>query len=202
MPLALAVGPGVPAEVSTLAAVVAWLRSHPAEANIGSPGTGTLPHLLSAMLFGRETLAWQHVAYAGGPPAVTDLIGGRLAGLVLPEGLLRPHHLSGRLRVVATSGPARSAYLPEVPSFVEQGRADLVVEEWFAFFAPRPAPREVVAATATMLRAAIARRDVSATLAQAGITAASSSPAELSARIAIERQHWQGVLRSYGIQAE
>ena len=121
MLLALAVGPAVPAEVATLADFIAWLRKHPERANIGSPGTGTLPHLLEAMLFRKAGVAWQHVAYSGGPPAVTDLLGGQIAALALPEGLLRQHHAAGRVRVLATSGPARSAYLPEVPSFVEQG---------------------------------------------------------------------------------
>ena len=119
--LGLAVGPAVPAEITTLADFIAWIRKHPGDANIGSPGTGTLPHLLEAMLFREEAVAWQHVAYSGGPPAVTALLGGQIAALALPEGLLRQHHASRRVRVLATSGPARSAYLPDVPSFVERG---------------------------------------------------------------------------------
>ena len=202
MSLALAVGPAVPNEVSTLADFIVWLRRHPAEANIGSPGTGTLPHLLSAMLLGEEKLAWQHIAYSGGPPAVTDLLGGRLAGLVLPEGLLRQHHESRRVRVLATTGPMRSAYLPDVPSFAEQGRPDLIVKEWFAFFAPGQTPSDVVVATAAALHKAIARPEVAATFAQAGITPVSSSPAALSGRIAAEQRHWQHVLRVHDIHAE
>jgi len=121
MSLGLAVGPAVPAEITTLADFIAWIRKHPGDANIGSPGTGTLPHLLEAMLFREEAVAWQHVAYSGGPPAVTALLGGQIAALALPKGLLRQHHASRRVRVLATSGPARSAYLPDVPSFVERG---------------------------------------------------------------------------------
>ena len=128
MLLGLAVGPAVPREVTTLAEFIAWIRKHPDRANIGSPGIGTLPHLLEAMLFRKEGIAWQHVAYSGGPPAVTDLLGGQIAALALPEGLLRQHHATGRVRVLATSGSARSAYLPEVPSFAEQGHPDLVVK--------------------------------------------------------------------------
>jgi len=73
------------------------------------------------MLLRKEGVARQHVAYSGGPPAVTDLLGAQIAALAFPEGLLRQHHAAGRVRVLATSGAARSAYLPEVPSFVEQG---------------------------------------------------------------------------------
>ena len=202
MSLALAVGPAVPADVTTLAGFIDWARRHPAAANVGSPGTGTLPHLLEAMLFHEAGVAWQHIGYSGGPPAVTDLLGGQIAALVLPEGLLRQHHATRRVRVLATSGPTRSAYLPDVPSFVEQGHANLVVREWFAFFAPGATPKDTVASLSATLQEALARPEVLAAYAQAGMTAASSSPAALSARIAAEQRYWKPVLRTLGISAE
>ena len=202
MSLGLAVGPAVPAEVATLADFIAWTRRNPAAANVGSPGTGTLPHLLEAMLFHEAGVAWQHVAYSGGPPAVTDLLGGQIAALVLPEGLLRQHHAARRVRVLATSGPTRSAYLPDVPCFVEQGHPDLVVKEWFAFFAPGGTPKDTVAALSVALQEAIARPELSTVFAQAGMTAASGSPASLVARIAAEQRYWQPVLRARGISAD
>lgn len=202
MSLAIAIGPGVPANVSTLSDFISWMRRHPAEANAGSPGTGTLPHLLEAMLFREEGVAWQHIAYAGGPPAVTDLLAGRLAALVLPEGLLRQHHVTGRVRVLATSGSARSAYLPEVASLVEQGHPKLVVKEWFGFFASQRTTKADIEAASSALRSAIASAEVATVFAQSGMTPASSTPAVLAARIASEQQYWQPVLRANGIRAD
>ena len=202
MTLALAIGPAVPASVATLADFISWLRAHPAAANIGSPGTGTLPHLLEAMLLGEAGVAWQHVAYSGGPPAVNDLLGGQIAALVLPEGLLRQHHGAGRVRVLATSGPTRSAYLPDVPCFAEHGRPDLVGKEWFAVFAPRGTPRDTVVGLATALQAAISRPALVAVFAQAGMTPASCLPAALATRIAAEQRHWKPVLLAHGIKAD
>ncbi len=202
MSLGLAVGPAVPAELATLASFIDWIRHHPAAANVGSPGRGTLPHLLEAMLFHEVGAAWQHIAYAGGPPAVNDLLGGQIAALVLPEGLLRQHHAARRVRVLATSGPTRSIYLPEVPSFVEEGHPALVIKEWFAFFAARGTSRHNVGSLSASLRQTIARPELSAIFAQAGMTAVSSSPESLSAQIASEQRHWQPVLRAHGINAE
>lgn len=130
------------------------------------------------------------------------LLGGQIAALVLPEGLLLQHHAARRVRMLATSGPARSAYMPDVPSFVEQGRPDLVVKEWFAFFAPSGTPKGMVAGLATALREAIARPQLSATFALAGMTAVSCSPSALAALIANEQRYWQPVLRTHGIKAE
>jgi tripartite-type tricarboxylate transporter receptor subunit TctC len=158
--------------------------------------------LLEAMLFHQAGVGWQHVTYSGGPPAVTDLLGGQIAALVLPEGQLRQHDASRRIRVLATFGPTRSAYLPDVPSFAEQGHPTLVVKEWFAFFAPGRTPKYIVAILSAELQEAIARPGVLAALAQAGMTAAGSSPPTPATRIADEQRYWQPVLRAHGIRGE
>ncbi len=202
MTLGIAIGPAVPAEVMTLADFMTWLRQHPMQANFGSPGAGTLPHLLEAMLLRESGIAWQHIGYSGGPPAVTDLLGARIASLVLPEGLLRQHHATRQILVLATSGTTRSTYLPDVRSFIELGHPHLVVKEWFAFFAPGKTAKDTVASLSTALQEAIARPELSATFAPAGMTAASSSPATLVARIALEQQYWKPVLQTLGIKAE
>lgn len=75
MTLALAVGPSVPDAVTDVRGLVAWMQRTPAQANVGSPGTGTLPHLLEAMLTRDAGAPWQHVAYPGGPPAIADQVG-------------------------------------------------------------------------------------------------------------------------------
>ena len=200
--LGLAVGPAIPAEVVTLSDFMTWMRRRPNAANIGSPGTGTLPHLLEAMLFHNAGVEWQHIAYSGGPPAMNDLLGGQIAALVLPEGLLRQHHKARRIRVLATSGPTRSDYLPDVPSFAEQGHPNLVVTEWFAFFAPGSTPTDTIASLSTALQDAIGRPAVRTTLAGAGMTPASSAAPVLIARIAAEQRYWRPVLRANGIHAE
>lgn len=202
MTLALAVGPAVPAAVSNVRELLAWMRSHPAQANIGSPGTGTLPHLLAAMLMRRANVPWQHIAYSGGPPAMVALLGGQIAALVLPEGLLSNHRAAGRLRVLATSGSERTALMPDLPTLVEQGQPELVVREWFAFFmAGRVAPK-LVQARSLSLRAALARPDLVAAFADAGMVAVSSTPAALAQRIASEQRVWEPALRALGVRVE
>lgn len=202
MTLALAVGPAVPAVVTTTREWLAWMRSNPALANVGSPGTGTLPHLLAAMLMREAGVPWQHIVYSGGPPAMVALLGGQLAALVLPEGLFNPHRTAGRLRVLATSGAQRTALMPDVPTLVEQGFADLVVREWFAFFMSARVAPAVVEARSRVLRAALAQPELVAAFADAGMVAVSSTPAALAARIAAEQRTWAPLIRALALQVE
>jgi tripartite-type tricarboxylate transporter receptor subunit TctC len=200
MTLAVAVGPAVPSSVTTVPELITWMRANPKLANVASPGTGTLPHLLEVMLF--RDAPWQHVVYAGGPPAMVDLLGGQIAALVLPEGLFRQHKATGKLRVLATSGAQRSTYFPDVPSLAESGYRDVVVREWFAFFAPAKVSAAVIDQTSQTIRAAIARPELAAAFAESGMTPASSTPAELAARIAAEQRVWQPMLRAANIKVE
>ena len=202
MTLGLAVGPAVPGSVANVRELVEWMRRNPKLANVGSPGTGTLPHLLEVILFRAADVPWQHIVYSGGPPAMVDLLGGQIAALSLPEGLLRQHRAAGRLRVLATSGAQRSAYLPDVATFGEQGYADLVVREWFAFFMSGRVAAASIEAVSQALRQAIARPELAAAFAESGMVPAASTPTALAARIATEQSYWENVVRASGIRLE
>ena len=202
MTLALAVGPAVPDNVTDLRGLVSWMQGTPGQANVGSPGSGTLPHLLEAMLFHAAGVPWQHVAYSGGPPALVDLLGGQIAALVLPEGLFRQHKAARRLRVIATSGAQRTTMMPDVPTLAEQGYPNLIVREWFGVFMPGRTPPAVVEAAAGGLRRALAEPVLVAAFAESGMVAASSTPAALVTRIGVEQRSWEPIIRTLAVRAE
>lgn len=202
MPLALAVGPAVPDSVGSLREWIDWMRRNPTLANVGSPGVGTTPHLLETMLLREADVAWQNITYPGGAPMVVALLGGHIAAVALPEGILRPHRLAGKLRVLATSGPQRSRFMPDVPNLVESGFARLVVQEWFAFFMSASVPAATIDTASQALRLAIAQPELASGFAELGIVAASSTPVVLATRIAAEQRLWEPVIRSNGMRAE
>jgi tripartite-type tricarboxylate transporter receptor subunit TctC len=202
MTLGLAVGPAVPDNVGNIRELVDWMRRNPRLANVASPGTGTLPHLLAAMLFRAAGVEWQHVVYTGGPAALVDLMGGQIAALVLPEGLLRQHKAAGKLRVLATSGGKRSVYLPDVASFIEQGYRECVVREWFGFFMPSRVPATVVESASQAMRVAIAQPALVKAFADSAMTSVTSTPAAMATRIAEEQRYWQPIIQAAGIRAD
>jgi tripartite-type tricarboxylate transporter receptor subunit TctC len=201
MNLGVAVADAVPTEVADTRMLVEWMRRHPGQANAASPGTGTLPHILEVMLFDQAGLDWRHVPYLGGPPAMAALLGGQVAVLVLPEGLLLPQLASGRLRMLGTSGHERSRFSPAVPTLAEQGYGRSVMREWFAFFVPAGTSASVAEqaseAVGNVARAGLARR-----FEDAAMVAAHSSPAQLAAKVEDDRRAWAPLLVKAGIRGD
>jgi tripartite-type tricarboxylate transporter receptor subunit TctC len=202
MNLGVAVGNAVPAEVADTRMLVEWMRRHPGEANAASPGTGTLPHILEVMLFDQAGLDWRHVPYPGGPPAMAALLGGQVAVLVLPEGLLLPQVASGRLRMLGTSGLERSRFSPAVPTLAEQSYARSVMREWFAFFAPAGTPPSIAERASEAVGNAVARAGLARRFEDAAMVAAHSSPGQLATKVEDDRRTWVPLLVNAGIRAD
>lgn len=195
-----AIGQMVPEGVRDIAAFADWARTNPAQAQFGSPLVGTLAHVLGLMLARDAGCTLSHVPYQGGPQVISDLLGSRLAAGVLPEGLLRPMHEAGKLRVLATSGAARSSTLPAVPTLVEQGFARLVISEWFGFFLPRGASESVASDASQIVRAAAASPTLLSVLREVGLQAVASTPIQLDERIARERAFWRDNAAATGVR--
>jgi tripartite-type tricarboxylate transporter receptor subunit TctC len=129
--LALAAGPNTP--VQSLGELITWLRSNPAQATYGSPGTGTSSHLAATEFARQSNLDLRHIPYRGSGAAMPDLLGGRLPLYIAATPELIEHHRAGKLRIIATTGVRRSPLLPDVPTFSEQGFS-ILAPVWFAVY--------------------------------------------------------------------
>jgi len=198
----LAVGPMVPADVRTLKDYVAWAKTHPDQASYGSPGAGSTPHFLGALLGLNSGVELRHVPYRGSLPAVNDVVGGQIASSVTTSGDYLPFVKAGKLRVLATSGAQRAVYLPDVPTFAEQGFPELVADEWFGFFAPAKTPGPVVAAASSAIQAALADKAVAEGLLSVGLVAQGSSPEAMRGSLQSEYDRWGPLVKKVGFTAE
>ncbi|GIX25654.1 MAG: hypothetical protein KatS3mg122_2885 [Caldimonas sp.] len=198
----LAVGPLVPASVKSVKDYLAWAKAHPKDANYGSPAAGSTPHFIGALLGLNNGVDLKHVPYRGSVPGVTDLVGGQIASMVTPSGDFIAHHRAGKLRVLATSGSRRSPFLPDVPTFAEQGFPDLVVEEWFGFYAPARTPATMVAAANAAINQALKDPAVIEALGTVGLIAQGSTPQEMAVSQKREFERWGPLVKKIGFTAE
>jgi tripartite-type tricarboxylate transporter receptor subunit TctC len=197
----LAVGPMVPAAVKTLADFIAWAKANPKDAAFGSPAPGSIPHLIGATLAHLSGAPLRHIPYRGSAQALTDLRGGTLAAHSSPVGQFLPHLAGGQVRVLAVSGDARSAFVPNVPTYKEQG-VSIVAREWYGLFLHGRASADTVARANAAVRQAVAAPDFKDALAQFGLDPALSSPRELSDMIRADNEEWRDHVKRIGFTAE
>jgi tripartite-type tricarboxylate transporter receptor subunit TctC len=198
----LGVGPGVAESVRSLKDFLGWAKANPAKAAYGSPGAGSPPHYTGALLEKESGVALTHVPYRGTVPGVQDLLGGQIASFSGPIGDYLPHVKTGRLRVLATTGPARSRFLPDVPTYTEQGFKALEQVEWYGFFLPGRAARDRVRRTAAAIRAAMITPEMAEALAQFGLEVAATTPAQLAKAVSDEHAAWAPIVKRVGFTPE
>jgi tripartite-type tricarboxylate transporter receptor subunit TctC len=197
-----AVGPMVPASVKNLKDFVAWAKANPNLANFGSPGAGSTPHFLGVLLAMASGMDMKHVPYRGSVPGVTDVVGGQIAAMCTPSGDFLQNHRAGKLRLLATSGPARSPFSADVATFAEQGFPEITTEEWFGFYAPARTPAAVVANASAAINAALKDSSVIDGLGAVGLIARGSTPEQQAASQRAEFERWGPLVKRIGFTAE
>ncbi len=198
----LAVGPMVPASVKNVKDFLAWAKANPKDASYGSPGAGSTPHFIGALMGIHAGVDLKHVPYRGSVPGVTDVVGGQIAAMVTPHGDFLANHKAGKMRILATSGSKRSPFVPDIPTFAEQGFPDLVVDEWFSFYAPARTPANVIAAASAAINAAVKDKAVIDALSLVGLIAQGSTPEELGRSQKEQFDKWGPLIKKVGFTAE
>jgi tripartite-type tricarboxylate transporter receptor subunit TctC len=198
----LAVGTQVPPTVRTLKDFVAWCKANPTLANFGSSAAGSVPHFVAELFSRAAGLDLKHVPYRGSQPAIVDAMGGQVAAVSGPIGEFLQHLPTGKVRLVATSGEKRSRFAPEVPTYAEQGFKDIVFDEWFGVFAPGKTPAAAVAKLSDALRKVLVVPEVVDSLAQMGLEAKGSTPAELAALLKRDTERWAPLIKTIGFSAD
>jgi tripartite-type tricarboxylate transporter receptor subunit TctC len=198
---AVSVGPAVPESVKTVAELMQWLKANPKQASYGSPAAGSVPHFTGVLLGRAAGVELTHVAFKGGAPAIQDLIGGQIpmSVNVLSEAL--PQHKAGKLRILATTGPERSRYLPDAPTLKESG-FDLASTEWFGIFVPVKTSAETIAKLNAAIREALKSKEVTDGFAKFAFEPAGESPAEFAKLVKSEYERWAPIVKSTGFTAE
>lgn len=197
----LAVGPAVPDSVKTLKDFLAWAKANEGHANFGSPGAGSMPHMIGILLGKSSGVDLKHIPYRGTVPGVQDLLGGQIASFCGPIGDYLPHVKTGKLRVLAISGKSRSPFLPQAPTLRELGHP-LTVREWYGFFLPGKARPEVVRRASAYLQPALAQPDLIEYGKQFGLEIQASSAPALAELLQADANEWRQLIKQVGFTAE
>ena len=196
-----AVGPAVPESVKSFKDYVAWAKANPGAASYGSPAAGSMPHMVAALAAMQSGVALNHVPYRGSAPGLQDMLGGQISAMSAPLGEFLAHIKGGKIRVLAISGTKRSRFLPDVPTFQEQG-LQITSKEWFGVFMPVKTPSSVIQGAAAHLQKALAEPDVIKALGDFGMEAESSTPQQLEGILKADFEEWRAHIKKLGFTME
>ncbi len=197
--LALVVNPDVPAQDARAFAELA--RARPGAVDYASPGNGTPHHLSMALLALTAKLDLNHVPYRGTAPAIQDLIGKRVAAMVLPIHVALPLAQSGQIRILAVGGERRSAVAPDVPTLAEAGFPGVQADLWFGVLGPAGLAEDFVRRLNADFNAWLADPATAEALRAQGMVPTPGTPAEFGALVARDHARWAAVIREAKITA-
>ena len=177
-------------------------RKKPGTITVGITGRGAMSDLALQLFEADAGIRLQAVPYRGAAQAITDVLGGRLDGLVGDIPTVMGQVRAGKLKALATSSKNRSDIFPDVPTFVEQGFAGVIGDNWAGVLAPAGTPAPVIAKFNAAMVAALKSPDLRDQLRDAGTTPAPSSPAEFDAYMREEIARWRAVIRDKRLTGE
>jgi tripartite-type tricarboxylate transporter receptor subunit TctC len=189
----LAVRPDLPA--ADLAAFVALAKSRPGDLDYGSPGNGTAPHMSMALFMLAAGIELNHIPYRGTAPALQDLLGRRIAAMVLPVAVALPLARDGQIRVLAATSAERLPDLAAVPTLAESGYPAATNTIIYGLYGPAGLPAELVTRINTGVNAWLALPETRAAILGQGMVAAGGPQAEFQATIHNELRRWEQVVR-------
>ena len=198
-PNVLVVQPSMPAK--TLAEFVQLAKASPGKIGYGSSGIGGIGHLAGALLGIVADIDIVHVPYKGGGPAMQDLLGGQIPAMIATPPTALPHVKAGKIRALATTGAARAALMPDVPTVAESGYPGYEATNWYAYRAPAGTPKVVLARLERELVQALNAPDVREQLDRQGMEAKPGTPEELTKTMERELATWGKVVKAAKIQA-
>ncbi len=197
-PLVLGVHPSI--GVGSVQEYVAFAKAN-GGVGFASSGVGSNQHVLGGWLAKEAGIRLEHVPYRGAGQAVNDLVAGHVkSGLLGPTALI-PHHQAGTIRIIGQSGSKRAPTLPDIPTLEEAGYKGLVLDVWYAAFAPPGMPPDLVA----QLNAAIGKALTDARLREAfakGIMEPiGGTPEQLGALARADSVKYERLVRELDIKA-
>jgi tripartite-type tricarboxylate transporter receptor subunit TctC len=187
----------VPASLpaKSLAEFVAFAKAKPGQVAYASNGTGALAHLGTEMLSRGTGIDMLHVPYKGFGPALPDLLSGRVSLMMADWVVVAPHIKEGKLRALAVTSRERWSSVPDVPTVAELAIPGYAVDVWFALYAPKGTPTEIVARLNAETRKYLASPEAKAAYEKLGHEAYGSPGEEVTALVRAEHEKYAVAVR-------
>ena len=185
-----------------LKSIMEEIRKNPGKFNYASTGNGTSQHLTGELFKIQNKLFITHIPYRGTGPALQDLVAGQVDMMFDTLAGAAPFIKSGQLIAVAVASNQRSPAFPNVPTAQELGIKDFVVSSWYAMWAIKGTPKDIVDKMSAEVQIALASPEIKERWAGMGATVPKMSRAELTNYINQEVVRWSEVVKKSGAKLD
>ena len=185
-----------------LKSIIEEIRKHPGKYNYASTGNGTSQHLAGELFKMQNKLFITHIPYRGTGPALQDLVAGQVDMMFDTLAGAAPFIKSGQLIAVAVASNQRNPAFPNVPTAQELGINNFVVSSWYAMWAIKGTPKEIVDKMSTEVQGALASPEIKERWAGMGATVPKMSRPELANYINQEIVRWSEVVKKSGAKLD
>jgi tripartite-type tricarboxylate transporter receptor subunit TctC len=200
VPLILVTNPTFP--VTSVKELVALAKAKPKTINYASGGSGVTNHLVMEMFRGAAGVDMTHVPYKGGPPALTDLIGGQVNVMFETSVAALPFVKQGKLRALAVSSSQRISAAPDLPTIAELGYPGFSGVPWVAIVAPANTPAPIVAKLNAEVNKALQTKEMREQFTAQGVEPLVMTTTELSNFFKSELAKWTKAVKDSGAKVE
>jgi tripartite-type tricarboxylate transporter receptor subunit TctC len=191
----------VAAPYNTVQELIAFAKANPDKVNYASVGNGSIPHLTAEMFSQRAGIKMTHVPYKGAGPAMQDLLANQIPiSFETSLATALNNVASGRLKILALTGPQRSPAVPNVPTVAESGYPNFSAQGWFGLFGPANLPPNVVAALNKATTDALRDPEVIARFEKLGVRPDPQTPSDFTKFLAAESTKWGDVAKSIKLE--
>ncbi len=199
-PNLIVVHPSVPA--NTLGEFIKLAKDKPGTITYGSSGIGGAGHLAGELLKMVAKIDIVHVPFKGGGPAMQAMLGGQISAYFATPVAAGAHVKAGRAKALATTGPKRDPFMPDVPTVAESGYPGYEATNWYAYMAPAKTPKETIARLNREIVKALGAPEVKELLHKQGLEPRPSTPEELAAFMKREYETWGRVVKEAHITVQ
>ncbi len=196
----LAVGPAVPESVTTIAQFAQWCKNNPSKSSYGTGATGTKIHFSGVQFAQLAGFNFTHIGYTVNSSALSDLASGALPAYIGSVATVLP--FLNRVRVLGSMGAKRSRFLPTVPTFVEAGYKEMVIDEAISMYVPARTPESVIQQLNASMLKALATPEAVTALNTLGLEATPSGQAELATKLKLEYEQWGRFVKQNGFKQD
>ena len=179
--------------------VVKYALEKPGVLNVGTINVGSTQNLSAELFKSSAGISFAIIPYRTTPELLVALLRNDVQLAIDAYSAVKPSLLDNKLRVLASSGPARSEVTPDIPTALESGVRDFDVTSWNSLFAPAGTPPQVVDTLSRALRDVLVAPDLKRRLLELGIEARFTSPEAIQARLRADIEKWSRVIERAGI---